>query len=98
MEVRVWKNGKPLDFTGHNAVTALAILFLEKEVRLGIIKRFNGGYFVELLSKSGKLIGSVAYKSEDEYRTIYALAVAGRVKRELKKREERRVNIKTILN
>ena len=38
MEVRIWKNGKPVDFTGKNAITALAILLLEKEVRTGIIK------------------------------------------------------------
>ena len=98
MEVRIWKNGKPLDYSGKSAITALAILFMEKEIRLGIIKRNGSQKFTELVSEKGQVIGNVSYSSEDEYETIYALSVAGRVRRELKKRKEekkRRIAIKT---
>ena len=83
MEVRIWKNGKPVDFTGKNAITALAILFLEKEVRTGIIKKGQNCYIQVLHSKDGNVIGSVAYKTEEEWEVIRAFSVAGRVKREL---------------
>jgi len=94
MEVRIWKNGKPLDYSGKSAITALAILFMEKEIRLGIIKRNGSQKFTELVSEKGQVIGNVSYSSEEEYETIYALSVAGRVRRELKKkREEERKKI-----
>ena len=88
MEVRVWKNGKPIDFDGKDAITALAILFMEKGVRMGIIKRNGKQRFTELVSEKGEVIGNVSYMTEDEYETVYALSVAGRVRRELKKKRE----------
>jgi len=90
MEVRIWKNGKPVDFTGRNAITALAILFLEKEVRTGIIKKGQNYYIQVLHSKDGNVIGSVAYKTEEEWEVIRALSVAGRVKRELSAERKRK--------
>jgi hypothetical protein len=65
---------------------------------MGIIKRNGKQRFTELVSEKGQVIGNVSYSSEDEYETIYALSVAGRVRRELKKKreEERRIVVKSL--
>jgi len=98
MEVRIWKNGRPIDFSGKDSITALAILFMEKEVRLGTIRRNGKARFTELISKDGRPIGNVSYRTEEEYETIYALSVAGRVRRELKKKreKERKIVVRTL--
>ena len=99
MEVRIWKkNGHPVDYSGKMAISALAILLLEKGVRLGLIKKSGGLYFRELI-KDGRIVGSVSYRTDEEDEFISALGVAGRVKRErMKRKERRRIVVKAQLN
>jgi hypothetical protein len=81
MKVRLWKNGRPKDVSGQNALVALALLLVVRGVKLGMPRKYEGGGYFAPLIRAGKVIGSVSMETGEEWAFLSALERAGSVKR-----------------